>query len=96
MDKNSNMPGHAYVVTEAEVRRSRNDTIDGRSVRSPAFKYHVWSRGDNREQLFDMVNDPGETRNLAANPEYTEQLEKHRAYLAEWLAKTDDTYPANE
>jgi arylsulfatase A-like enzyme len=96
LDKNSKAPTHDYVVTEAEVGISRNDIIEGRSVRTPGFKYHVWSRGENREQLFDMVNDPGETRNLATDPKYAEELATHRRYLAEWLKKTDDTYGKNQ
>ncbi|WP_372807856.1 sulfatase [Pontiella sp.] len=92
LDKNSKAPTHDYVVTEAEVRISKQQTIDGRSVRTPQYKYHRWSQGDHREQLFDMINDPGETRNLAANPEYAERLEMHRKLFADWLEKTDDTY----
>jgi hypothetical protein len=42
-----------------------------------------------------MVNDPGETRNLADFPEYAGQLAKHRDLFAQWLEKTDDTYGEN-
>ncbi|WP_372797585.1 sulfatase [Pontiella sp.] len=92
LNKNSAAPTHQYVVTEAEVRITKKDGIDGRAVRTPKFKYHLWSKGGNREQLFDMINDPGETRNLSGNPEYAEQLKRHRKLFAEWLEKTDDTY----
>ena len=47
---------------------------------------------ESRKQLFDMANDPGETRNLANNPEYTGQLGKHRELFANWLKETDDRY----
>ncbi|MDF7807972.1 sulfatase-like hydrolase/transferase [Pontiellaceae bacterium B12219] len=92
LDKNSRAPSHDYVVSEAEVRITKNNEIAGRGLRTPKYKYHLWSKGDNREQLFDMINDPGETRNLAENPEYAEQLKHHRALFADWLKKTDDTY----
>jgi arylsulfatase A-like enzyme len=92
LDANSQASTHEYVVTEAEVRVSPNETYHGRALRTPEYKYHLWSQGENREQLFDMVNDPGETRNLADLPEYAEQLKIHRALFAEWLEKTDDTY----
>ena len=92
LNKNSNAPTHEFVVTEAEVRISKSDTIEGRSLRTPKFKYHLWSRGEHREQLFDLVNDPGETKNLAQNPEYAAQLKRHRKLFSDWLAKTDDTY----
>lgn len=86
---------HPYVVTEAEVRVPRADTIEGRSVRSPNFKYHIWNHGESREQLFDMVNDSGETRNLAADSKYKVQLEAHRRHLQQWLSYTDDSFQLN-
>ena len=46
-------------------------------------------------ELFDMINDPGETTNLAANPTYALQLQNHRDFFADWLTKTDDTYTEN-
>ena len=92
---NSPASTHEYVVSEAEVRLGPNVSYHGRSLRTPEYKYHLWSRGENREQLFDMVNDPGETRNLAGSPDYAEQLEEHRELLAEWLKKRDDTYREN-
>jgi len=92
LDKDSNVPTHDYVVTEAEVGISKNDTIEGRSLRTPKYKYHIWSRGKNYEQLFDMINDPGETKNLAGNPEYANQLKRHQQLLKDWLSQTDDTY----
>ncbi|MEN8863386.1 MAG: sulfatase-like hydrolase/transferase [Lentimonas sp.] len=91
-DKRSTASTHSYVITEAEVRVSTGKDIDGRSVRTPKFKYHVWSRGEDREQLFDMINDAGETKNLAADKAYATQLSGHRELLTEWLAETDDTF----
>lgn len=92
LHKNSKAPTHEFVVSEAEVRIGKSNTIEGRGLRTPKYKYHLWSKGDNREQLFDMANDPGETKNLANNPEYAQQLERHRKLFADWLEKTDDTY----
>jgi arylsulfatase A-like enzyme len=92
LDKNTKAPTHDYVVSEAEVKISKNEGIEGRGLRTPKYKYHLWSKGEHREQLFDMVNDPGETRNLANNPEYAGQLSKHRELFANWLKETDDTY----
>jgi choline-sulfatase len=95
LNENSKAPTHEYVVSETEVRVTSRNTIEGRGLRTPKYKYHVWNQGDHREQLFDMINDPGETRNLAANPEYAAQLELHRKLFADWLSKTDDTYSEN-
>lgn len=92
LDASSQASTHEYVVTESEVRLGPKESYHGRSLRTPDCKYHLWSRGENREQLFDMVNDPGETRNLVNSPEYAGQLAKHRDLFAQWLEKTDDTY----
>jgi arylsulfatase A-like enzyme len=92
LDKNSKAPAHEYVVSEAEVRVTKKEGYDGRALRTPKFKYHLWSKGEKREQLFDMVNDPGETKNLAENPEYAAHLKQHQELFADWLKKTDDTW----
>lgn len=92
LDAQSTAPTHDYVVSEAAVSPKSDKEYQGRVIRTPKFKYHVWSRGKNREQLFDMINDPGETKNLVADPAYAPQLKKHRELFADWLKRTDDTY----
>lgn len=42
------------------------------------------------EELFDTWNDPHETQNLAARPEYRAQLVELRGVLEEWMRDTDD------
>ncbi len=91
-DSQSKAPSHRYVVSESEVSPSKKKTYQGRAIRSPGFKYHVWDKGENREQLFDMSKDPGETRNLAKDPAYAKVLDEHREFFADWRKKTDDTY----
>jgi len=91
-DSRSNAPSHPYVVSESEVSASSKKVYQGRAIRTPEFNYHVWSQGAHREQLFDVIKDPGETRNLAADPAFAKELEKHRKLFAEWLKATDDTY----
>jgi hypothetical protein len=56
-------------------------------IRSKNFKYAVFDNGE--EYLFDMINDPGETVNLAMNEKYAEQLDRHRGLFKEWIAKLD-------
>jgi len=69
-----------FLVSEVQVI--------GRMVRSPDLKYVVY-RGDPIEQLFDMKNDPGETKNLAAEARFSFALEDHRKRLKEWEARLD-------
>ncbi|TWU05768.1 sulfatase family protein [Stieleria varia] len=42
------------------------------------------------EELYDLANDPFETRNLAGNPEWARQLEQMRQRLAQWEETTGD------
>jgi arylsulfatase A-like enzyme len=60
----------------------------GRVLRTPDFKYAAFAN-DGVEQLFDMKNDPGETRNLAGRAPFRDILESHRQRLAEWERKLD-------
>ena len=48
-------------------------------MRTDRWKYVRYIGRDPRyEELYDLVNDPGEERNLAADAEYTSTLEKMR------------------
>jgi N-sulfoglucosamine sulfohydrolase len=42
------------------------------------------------EQLYDLLLDPAETRNLAAEPRYATVLDDLRARLDRWMRETDD------
>jgi len=43
-----------------------------------------------KEELYDIVNDPYETTNLIDNPEYKEVVRKMRGYYANWNSKNHD------
>jgi choline-sulfatase len=60
--------------------------VVGRMVRSARYKYIAY-RGDKTDQLFDLAGDPGETRNLAADPAAAGPLAEHRRMLAEWESR---------
>jgi arylsulfatase A-like enzyme len=64
----------------------------GRMVRTAGFKYNIYAEGENNEQFFDLQNDPGECLNLAQNPAYAEQIDKHRQLLKEWMDQTGDDF----
>ncbi|MEM7386201.1 MAG: sulfatase [Verrucomicrobiota bacterium] len=42
------------------------------------------------EELYDLVNDPHEIRNLATHPGFKGVLEKHRGILSSWIEATGD------
>lgn len=84
-------PESHYVVCELAADKKRPE-IQGRMVRTERFKYCAYTPGKNAEQLFDMIGDPGETINLAADPAHAETLRHHRSLLADWSAKTGDPF----
>lgn len=63
----------------------------GRMVRSDRFKYCVYDSGEMRESLVDLVADPGELANLAAQPALRDTLLEHRAFLRQWIELSRDS-----
>jgi choline-sulfatase len=62
----------------------------GRMVRSARYKYNIYKRGEPREMLLDMEDDPGEMKNLARDGEYQEVLMDHRRMVHEWALESGD------
>lgn len=54
---------------------------EGRMVRTERYKYCVYAHGERRESLVDLVNDPGEMVDLAADPAYRPVVLAHRERL---------------
>lgn len=42
------------------------------------------------EELYDLANDPHEINNLAGDPKYKAELERHRKILENWIKETGD------
>ncbi len=74
-----------FVVTESQ---------NARMLRTGRFKYCIYDSGEHREQLIDIKNDPGETKNLAEIEDYKDILDVHRKLLREWVEKTGDSIAA--
>jgi arylsulfatase A-like enzyme len=82
-----------FLVSETEFEYEKTATgIRGRMLRTPQYKYIVYSEGTPREQLFDMQTDPGEMNNLAVDAGKKAVLEECRARLAQWSKDTGDTF----
>jgi len=58
-------------------------TDNGRMVRSRQYKYITY-RNDNCDQLYDMIADPLEMKNLIDERSLKPILEDHRQWLKEW------------
>ena len=82
-------PGRDYVVTELHPD-DQDLAFAARIVVSERHKYAAFSDGRPREVLFDLEADPGETRNLAADPSRAHALATHRRYLRQWIEETGD------
>lgn len=64
----------------------------GRMVRSERMKF-VQYPGDPVEQLFDMADDPWETKNLYEDPNYADALADHRKMLRQYNQLLDPVPP---
>ncbi len=69
---------------EAEGRR--------KMVRTCKWKYVHDPMGD-RDELYDLENDPWEVENIVDNPSNREALAEMRLRLADWSIKTEDARP---
>jgi uncharacterized sulfatase len=57
----------------------------GHSIRTERYRYTEWDNGRKGAQLYDYANDPGETRNLVADPKQAKVLAELRQLLrANW------------
>jgi uncharacterized sulfatase len=54
----------------------------GYTIRTELYRYVAWDDGKAGEELFDELNDPGETRNLAVVPFYADVLADMRQRMA--------------
>ena len=71
-----------------------SESNHGRMLRTDRVKYCVYESGANREQLVDLIDDPGEMRNLAGVRSHRPVLEEHRALLRDWVARAGDRIAA--
>lgn len=60
-----------------------------RAIRTPTMKF-VWYPGDNRDELYDLVADPGELNNLIRNNTYKNQLTELTRQLESEMQRVDD------
>lgn len=81
-------PSHVVVENVQEAGAAR---IDGRMVRTAEFKYCIFNRGVRCESLFDEVNDPFETTNLAYLPQHQSHVQQARQLLREHGHRHADT-----
>ena len=73
--------GSDYVI---DARKYYNE---GKMNAAQSFS---WAQKRVAEELYDLKKDPFEINNLADDPKYAKNLERHRKILTRWIKKTDD------
>lgn len=65
---------------------------DSRTLISARYKYTLWEGPGVCETLFDLKRDPGEMRNLAADPAMAAVVAEHRNRLMQHIEENQDGY----
>ena len=73
------------VKAEAWREHVSIESLLGYGVRTNSFLYAIYDEGRNREQLYDLVCDPGQTRNFAGDPSCAAPLRQLRKVAAAHL-----------
>jgi iduronate 2-sulfatase len=77
-------------VRDAAYTQIRND---GYAIRTDRWRYIEWAEGKEGSQLYDMSRDPGETTNLAADPQHAATVADLRARLGRYGASAPKPAP---
>ena len=89
--ENPRATGRPFVVAELHPD-TMNLSMQGRMLRDERYKYIGFSRGRDAEMLFDLHEDPGETRNLAHKPAAHDELVRYREMLCAWCEEHEDNF----
>ncbi len=71
-------------LKDAAYTQLRRGNFDGYSIRTERYRFTQWDGGKKGEQLFDMQNDPGETKNLIDSKEHSEIIAQLREKLGQY------------
>ncbi|MFC1608450.1 sulfatase, partial [Candidatus Latescibacterota bacterium] len=74
----SMLPAAEGKVPASPREHVRVENEIGRMIVTHDYKYMLHDEGDNREQLIDLRNDPGEMRNAIGDSDRTFNRERHR------------------
>lgn len=93
--RGENRPGRKHVFAQYDLVNRSSQSL--RSVRSERWKYVRTFNADLLDELYDLENDPGETRNLipanlpdSLSPELKVVRDELASVLATWMRSVDD------
>lgn len=75
-------PHQDYIIVETKFNLSKTR---GWMIRDAHYKYILYDKGKNREQLYDMTTDRMEMCNLAVERRYQSTLQKYRDIMENWM-----------
>ena len=82
--------GIDYAVSEWADSESQFRDYTHRLVRTPRYKLIRWDEADEPDELYDLVADPHETKNIAGQPGMRPVRERLLRWLSAWMERTDD------
>ena len=77
------LEGDALSVREAAFSQVQRGKVAGLAVRTVQYRYVEWGYGAEGAQLYDMVEDPFQTKNLANDPAYAQPRAEMHAMIEE-------------
>ena len=83
-----NPPRRDFVIGQYHSKQKWVNPI--RTIRTAQFKYNKYIR--HGEELYDLVNDPGEIVNLAGDPKYAGRKRELAAELDKWIEDNHDPF----
>lgn len=95
-EKDELLKNRMFIVVENEMAQGgpvngKTPVLHGRMVRSRRYKYCLYDLGKQREELYDLQKDPGETINIALETSLKKIVEQHRKYLEEFAKNNKDS-----
>jgi arylsulfatase A-like enzyme len=82
--------GIDHAVGEWADTESQFRNYTHRLVRTPRYKLIRWDKPDKPDELYDLVADPHETKNIAGEPAARAVRDKLLRQLNAWMERTDD------
>jgi len=82
-----------FIVLETSFANGKNKAgVSGRCIIQNGWKYIVYSKGEKRDQLFNIKNDPGEMSDLV-NDQHSKKVKKQLIQtLKDWCVQTNDAF----